>query len=155
MTRARELAARSGSVIQTVQQLFRGQDLATSKAHALSTSSATYANILSASITPKLTGSKILVYAGTASYNGATQRGATRVTRNGTEIDANKYSVYDSGAIFTQYHHEVLDAHGVTAGTAITYAFQGRSYTGTQTNFGYGDGGGGPAAFITLMEIAP
>ena len=142
----------AGSVLQVVQNLNRGY-AGTSKSTLLSTSSSTFANILTASITTVSANSKILVLAGTASYNGGSQRGSTRVLRDATEIDANQYSAYDTGSIFTQYQHNVLDSPSVAAGTAITYAFQGRSYSGT-VNFAYGDGGGGPAAFVTLMEIA-
>ena len=142
----------AGSVLQVVQNLNRGY-AGTSKSTLLITSSSTFANILTASITTVSANSKILVIAGTAGYGATAQRGSTRVLRDATEIDANQYTQYNDGNIFTQYQHNVLDSPSVAVGTAITYAFQGRSYSGT-VNFAYGDSGGGPAAFVTLMEIA-
>ena len=143
----------AGSVLQVVQNLNRGYS-GSSKSTLLATTSNTFANILTASITTVSTNSKILIITGTASYNGVAQRGSTRVLRGATEIDSNHYSAYDTAGIFTQYQHNVLDAPSVSAGTTITYSFQGRSYNGGLVNFGYGDGGGGPATFLTLMEVA-
>ena len=142
----------TGAVLQVVQNLVRGTADA-SKVTTLATTSSTFQNILTATITPQRTTSRILIIAGCGTYSGTTQRGSTRLLRAGTEIDASQYNPYDAG-IFVQYSHIVLDTHGVTAGTPITYSFQGRSINGAVVNFGYGDSGGGPSAFVTLMEIA-
>ena len=142
----------AGSVIQVVQNLNRGYSNIAKSTH-LATTSSTFQNILSATITTKVANSKIFIICGTASYNGATQRGSTRVARGVVELDANHYSVYDSGGLFTQYQHNVLDSPSAASNTTLTYEFQGRSYNGGLVNFGYGDGNGGPASFITLMEI--
>ena len=141
-----------GQVLQVVQNLDRGYD-GSSKSSLLSTSSSTFADILTASITTVSANSKILVIAGTASYGTTTQRGATRVLRGATEIDANQYAQYNAGGIFTQYQHNVLDAPNVAAGTSLTYSLQGRAVSDS-ANFGYGDSAGGPSTFVTLMEIA-
>ena len=142
----------AGSVLQVVQNLNRGFAGST-KSTLLSTTSSTFANILTASITTVSANSRILVIAGTAGYGATPQRGSTRVLRGATEIDANQYSQYTGGLIFTQYQHNVLDAPGVAAGTALTYSLQGRAESDSAT-FGYGDSAGGPATFVTLMEIA-
>ena len=143
----------AGSVLQVVQNLDRGYS-GSSKSTLLSTTSNTFANILTASITTVSTNSKILIITGTTSYTGSTQRGATRVLRGATEIDANHYSVYVPTGIIPQYQHNVLDAPSVSAGTTLTYSLQGASITATLVNFGYGDSAGGPATFLTIIEVA-
>ena len=142
----------AGSVLQVVQNLNRGF-AGSPKSTLLSTTSSTFANILTASITTVSANSRILVIAGTAGYGATPQRGSTRVLRGATEIDANQYAQYNGGLVFTQYQHNVLDAPGVAAGTALTYSLQGRAESDSAT-FGYGDSAGGPATFVTLMEIA-
>ena len=137
-----------------VQNLDQGSLGVSSTSLLATTSTTTFGNILTASITTVSANSKIFVIAGTASYNGSTQRGSTRLLRGGTEIDANRYYSYDDGGIFTQFQHNVLDSPSVSAGTTLTYSFQGISTNGYLVNFGYGDSGGSVPTFITLMEIA-
>lgn len=151
---AAQKIAYPGAVLQVVQTLTPGTaDVA--KSTILSTTSSSFSSIVYKTITTTVANSKILVTASTGAYNGAAERGSTRLVRDSTVLDADQYAAYDQGGVFVFHQFTVLDTPNVTAGTTLTYYYQGRSFTGATINFGYGDGAGGPGAQITLMEIAP
>lgn len=147
-----EWIAPTGALIQVQQTIVKGS--VSPKSTVLSTTSFTFANIVTCSITTKKANSKILIICGTSSYSSVAERGSTRLLRNSTSIEECRYAMYDPGGIFVRNEMNVIDSPLVAANTTITYSYQGRSDNGSGVNYGYGDSGGGPGAYITVMEFA-
>mgnify|MGYP003987605173 FL=1 len=142
-----------GTVLQVVSQ----------SSSALETSSTTYADMYSATITPSSTSSKILVMVTNHIFVGADSnntwraaliillRGATTIHSDLDSYGEGAYLANDSDRYMTYSSFHLLDSPATTSATV--YKLQGKSKTTSATmsfnNTGYGAGGA-----ITLMEIA-
>tara|TARA_R100000406_G_scaffold89471_1_gene75490 strand:- start:58 stop:699 length:642 start_codon:yes stop_codon:yes gene_type:complete len=142
----------AGSVLQVVQYQRAGQ-LSPSNSLVAPAVSAGFVNMMSKSITTKVTNSKILVMLEFNSYN--CTRGRYQLLRGSTQISGDPYAHYTSSASdFVNYKGTVVDDPQVSAGTSITYTVQVGSLSGSCA-FGYGDSGGRGATSLILVEIAP
>ena len=145
-----------GHVIQVVA--FRRPGLLSSQSSLLTVDDDSFADVMSKAIITKSANSQIYVAINCVGYSPTSQgdtRISTRVLRNSTQIDADKYGVYlDTGQMSNISAH-ILDEPEAAAGTTLTYKFQARRQATSNTFYmGYGDSGGGSSASITLMEIA-
>ena len=141
----------TGSVLQVVSQA----------SSALETSSTSYVDLYSATITPSSASSKILVmvtnHVYVTNYATNTWRGALiKLLRDTTNIheDGNygesAYFEHDDDRYMTYSTFQLLDSPATTSAT--TYKLQGKSKVSTSVSFNNTSYGGGGA--ITLMEIA-
>lgn len=141
-----------GKVLQVVQWKADSTNLTSSL---LATTSTSFADVMSISITAKSNNSKFLITTSLTSYNSSSQRGSLRLLRNNSvQIDYSKYTPYDSGGIFTTHSFVTLDSPNASKDDSILYAIQGRSDNGAMVNLGYFNGANGPNASITITEIA-
>jgi hypothetical protein len=143
----------TGSVLQVVQATYSTP---------VTISTTTYTDTgLTASITPRFSTSKVLVFV-TQPYrhNAAAAGGGIRIVRNSTAItqdvadSAGPYTLYLSAAdIFAVFSNHVLDSPATTSAT--TYKTQGRPYNGASGLFLQASGTvTNNQSTITLMEIA-
>jgi len=143
--------APSGTIVQVVQFLDAGGY--SSGSSLLSTSTASFADIMSKSITTKVANSYILVEIVCVGYSGGILRGESKLFRNSTEIDGDRYAWYsDTSSIMLSHIIKHLDSPSSSSGTTLTYTLQGASSSGT-AYLGYQDSGGGAHNSITLTEI--
>ena len=144
--------APSGTIVQVVQFLDAGGY--SSGSSLLSTSTTSFADIMSKSITTKVANSYILVEIVCVGYTGAGNlRGQSKLFRNGTQIDGDRYAWYsDTSGIMLPHIIKHLDSPSSSSETTLTYTLQGASSSGT-AYLGYQDGGGGSHNSITLTEI--
>lgn len=145
----------TGTVLQSVQYV-RSANF-NSGSSLLATTSATYADVITNSITTTVANSKILVLVNCVGYYGqGSLRAAARVERNGSLITGDPYAWYAPTATMSTYYANVLDAPAAVAGTSLTYTLRGSNQGGGGTMYlGYADSGGGATNSITLLEIAP
>ena len=141
-----------GQVIQAVQLHYPGNTVSSSSV--LSSSSGTFQDFLSKSITTKVANSKIYVKTFSMHYSSGTVRADGKLLRDSTEIDYCKYQLYSSGSEFISFGFQVLDSPNATAGTTITYKHQMKSNNSGTYYAGYGDSGGKVNTNMILMEIA-
>lgn len=142
-----------GKVLQIVEWS-RQNGLVDATSSLLTTTSTSFVNIMSKSITTTQDNSKILILTYCSGYNGSLQRGSIRLLDvSSNQISSARYFPYDAGSVFTNHSFNMIDTPNVSAGTVLTYTVQGRSDNGGTVNFGYGDGGGGHNTSIILMEI--
>jgi len=142
----------TGSVLQVVQYQRAGA-FSSRSSLAAPASGAGFVDLMSKSITTKVTNSKVLVMFEYNSYN--CTRGRFQLLRGSSQISADTYAHYTSSSSdFVNYKSAIVDDPQVSSGTSITYKVQVASSTGTCA-FGYGDSGGGGATALILMEIAP
>lgn len=141
----------TGSVLQAVSQ----------SSSILETSSTSYADMYSATITPSSTSSKILVMVTNhiyiTNYSTDTWRGCMiKLLRDTTTIHddgsygESAYFEHNDDRLMAYSSFQLLDSPATTS--AITYKLQGRSKASTNVVFNNTSYGGGGA--ITLMEIA-
>ena len=142
-------------VIQVVA--FRRPGLLSSQSSLATLDSTTFVDVMSKAIVTKSANSKIYVAINCVGYAGAGQGNArisTKVLRDSTQIDADKYGVYVDVDQMSNISVHILDEPSVSAGTTLTYKLQAANQIGANTfKIGYGDGSGGSSASITLMEI--
>lgn len=119
------------------------------------------ADAMSLTVTSKGENSKFFITTILDAYNGnSAMRGDSYLIRSvnsiRTTIDEHRYAYYKNvdDADFVQHSFMVLDTPGLPKGTSITYILRIRETAGVNTNFGYGDSGGGSSNSITVMEIA-
>jgi hypothetical protein len=120
------------------------------------------ADAMSLTVTSKGENSKFFITTLLDAYNSSSSmRGDSYLIRSvnsiRTTIDEHRYAYYknaDVDADFVQHSFMVLDTPGLPKGTSITYILRIRETAGVNTNFGYGDSGGGSSNSITVMEIA-
>jgi len=144
------------TILQEVQFVNRGQADA-AKTTLLTISSTTFTNFMTCSITTRQPNSKILVMSSATGYTaGGNLRGKARLTRNGTNINADMYAFYSPVSIFQLHTFNVIDSPDVAAGTTLVYNYDvGLSSAGNAAiSMGYGDASGGPNTSIVLLEIA-
>ena len=145
-----------GHVIQVVA--FRRPGILDSQSSLLTVDTEEFADVMTKAIVTKSANSQIYVAVNCVGYSPSSQgdaRISTRVLRNSTQIDADRYGVYLNVSQMSNISAHILDEPNVAAGTTLTYKFQAGRQTGNNTHYiGYGDGGGGSSASITLMEIA-
>ena len=145
-----------GHVIQVVA--FRRPGLLSSQSSLAELTTTSFSDVMSKAIVTKSANSKIYVAINCVGYAGTGQGNArisTKVLRNSTQIDADKYGVYVDVEQMSNISVHILDEPNVSAGTTLTYKFQAANQIGANTfKIGYGDGSGGSSASITLMEIA-
>ena len=78
------------------------------------------------------------------SQSGQSARCSTKILRNSTEINADKYGAYNDYNVMGNYLVSMLDTPSVAAGTTLTYKLQAKRQAGSgQCLWGYGDGSGG------------
>jgi hypothetical protein len=144
-----------GTVIQAVQFFSRGQNDA-SKTTLLSSSTTSFATMMTRSITTKQANSAIFILTAVTAYTpSGNQRGKIRLNRNGTQIDGDQYAFYGAAGTFQQHNFSSLDYPNVAAGTTLTYTYDvACASTGITVQFGYGDASGGPGSSFILLEIA-
>lgn len=144
--------APSGTIVQVVQFLDAGGY--SSGSSLLATSTSSFADIMSKSITTKVANSYILVEIVCVGYNGGgILRGESKLFRNSTEIDGDRYAWYSNTSdIMLSHIIKHLDSPSSSSGTTLTYTLQGASSSGT-AYLGYQDSGGGAHNSITLTEI--
>lgn len=111
----------TGKVLQVVEDVYSGSYI--------QTSSTTYQTGLSVSITPSSTSSKILCFAHYACHSDSQ---LNRITRGGTQVAVNKYSL-GTGGWSTQVTY-AFDTPSTTS--AVTYALEFRSNNGGTTYWG-------------------
>ena len=128
---------------------------------------------LAVDITPKITGSKMLIYC-TICYarQNANSAYPFQIFRDSTQIarpaspQSNQQEGFDAGhsvtgdySTFGTFHH--LDTHGISAGTQISYTIKSvhRDSYATTINKSYNDGNhtytNRGVSSLTIMEIAP
>ena len=128
---------------------------------------------LAVDITPKITGSKMLIYcticfgrqSGNSAYPFQIFRDSTQIARP-TSPGSNRQEGFDAGSdesgdysTFATFHH--LDTHGISAGTQISYTIKikQRDTSATTINKSYNDGDqvytNRGVSSLTIMEIAP
>lgn len=144
-----------GHIVQAQQFIDRGQSSAGKTTRVTSTTT-TFTNLMTRSIVTQLSNSAILVLASASSYApSAAARAKARLTRNGTEINADHYAFYHDVATFALHTFNMVDYPGVAAGTTLTYNYDVALFQGSNTvQFAYGDAAGGPNTSIVLLEIA-
>ena len=135
--------APSGSVIQ-VQE--------TSSTTTITTSTATYVNLFSVSITPQSSSNQILLMIGVPLFTTANSIPEIDIQRNGTTIATFGFWQHiSSGAYLLSYPFIThLDSPGTTS--AITYTVRGRARS-VSCNWVYQDGNGTMVGKLTAMEI--
>lgn len=135
--------APSGSVIQ-VQE--------TSSTTSISTSTSTYVDLFSVSITPQSSSNKILLMIGVPVYTAQNGIPEMDIMRNGTTIATFGFWQHiSSGAYLLSYPFIThLDSPGTTS--AITYTVRGRVRSVSCT-WVYQDGNGTMVGKLTAMEI--
>ena len=145
-----------GTVLQAVEFVNRGQ-ADTAKTTLLTVSTTTFTNFMTCSITTKQPNSKIFVFSSATGYtNGGNLRGKARLTRNGTNINADMYAFYCPVGIFQLHTFNIIDSPSVATGTTLVYNYDVAISSAGNPSFsmGYGDGSGGPSSSIVLLEIA-
>jgi len=143
--------APSGTIVQVVQFLDNGSY--SSGSSLLNTSTSTFQDVMSKSITTKVANSYILVdVVCVGYYGGGNLRGRSKLFRNSTQIDGDPYAWYGDTSTMVVHTIKNLDSPSATAGTTLTYTLQGAALTGTPS-LGYQDSGGGSHNSITLTEI--
>ena len=154
----------TGSVIQTIGAI-------KTDTSAINTTAAIPG--LAVDITPKITGSKMLIYCtisfgrenGNSAYPFQIFRDTTQIARP-LSPGSNRQEGFDIGGgalgdqnAFATFHH--LDTHGISAGTTISYTIKikQRDSTATVINKSYNDGdniyNNRGVSSLTIMEIAP
>ena len=154
-TTASKVKMPEGHVVQTVQYHRPGS--LTSLSNLATLDSSTFADIMTKAITTKFANSKIYVTMNIIAYDGsANARVMTKILRDSTQIDADRYGIYCSSGTMQNYQVSLLDSPSANAGTTLTYKLQAARQTGSSQSLkiGYGDGAGGSSASIILMEIA-
>ena len=145
-----------GHVIQVVA--FRRPGLLSSQSSLAELTTTSFSDVMSKAIVTKSANSKIYVAINCVGYSGSGQgeaRISTKVLRDSTQIDADKYGVYLAQNEMSNISVHILDEPNVSVGTTLTYKLQAANQVGANTyKIGYGDSGGGSSASITLMEIA-
>ena len=144
-----------GAVVQSVQ--FHRPGLTTSMNSLAVLDSGTFVDIMSKAITTKFANSKIYVAMGFVAYdNNNNARAMTKILRDSTQIDADRYAIYCPSSVMQNYQVALLDSPSASAGTTLTYKLQAARQAGSSSglSIGYGDSGGGSSASIILMEIA-
>ncbi len=144
----------AGSIVQAVQYHRAGSLGSIGSLVALS--SATFVDVMSKAITTKFANSQIYVGMSIVAYDGtAATRAMTRVYRDSTIIESDKYAIYCPTSTMQQYQIFLLDSPSASAGATVTYKLQAARQTGSSSglSIGYGDSGGGSSASIILMEV--
>ena len=141
----------SGSVLQTVQTEHSAPNTATLTR--VDTSSSSYSDLLTRTITTKSDNTIIRVMCDVIGYNSSNLRGRGQVLRDNTVIVFDPYAWHLAPSEMGRFRVDFFDQPNVTAGTTLTYKVQGNSYNGTMMYL-YSDGGGTTASFLTLQEIA-
>ena len=141
----------SGTVLQTVELHYPGNEVSSSSQ--LSSSSSTFQDFLSKSITTKKANSKIYIKTYSMHYSSSSVQAHGRLLRDSTVIDYCRYQIYQNDAVFVPFGFQVLDSPNVAAGTTLTYKHQLRAQIGTY-HAGYGDSAGKVNTNMILMEIA-
>jgi hypothetical protein len=116
---------------------------------------ATFADCgLSATITPKSTSSKILVYISHGVFTGTATVQEVRLLRDATTVNTFGHALLNDNAVTIGYANFIsFDSPSTTSAT--TYKTQFRRVTGAGTSrFNYVDANGTQRSTITLMEIA-
>ena len=157
-TTAANVKLPTGSIVQTVQYIRKGED-GVSMSSLVNVQTSSHVDVMSKAIVTKFANSLIFVKMNCVFYesqSGQSARSSTKILRNGTEINADKYGAYTGYNIMTNYLVSMLDTPSAAAGTTLTYKLQARRQGGGtgQCLFGYGDSNGGSSATIVLMEIA-
>jgi hypothetical protein len=145
-----------GTVVQAVQFIDRGQS-GSGRSTRVTTTSQTFSTLMSQSIITKLPNSKIIILASATCFtSGGVQRAKARLTRNGTEVNADQYAFYTDNLTFALHTFNNLDSPNVPAGTTLNYSYDvgAASANGINHFFGYGDQTGGTSTSIVLLEIA-
>ena len=155
-TTAANVKLPEGSIVQTVQYLRPG--LLSSMSSLVNVQTSSFVDVMSKAIVTKFANSLIFVYMNCVFYenqSGQSARSSTKILRNSTQINADKYGAYTSYNVMGNYLVSMLDTPSAAAGTTLTYKLQAKRQAGSgQCEFGYGDGSGGSSASIVLMEIA-
>ena len=124
----------------------------------ITSSSFTDASGMSVNITPTKTGSKILLYLNFRFGNSSSSDNGYRILRDSTALDLGGLDVQNLGnfhsATFVDTSTTLLDTHGVTAGTQITYKMQAKRGVGTLYINARNDGHNVRNGSIIAMEIA-
>ena len=139
--------AAPGCIIQVVNAI---------QSSSVSTTSGTYVDSgLSATITPKFSTSKILVYVTQCIYSGGTSGvvSLTQLVRGSTSLLVEGYSFY-VGDNFYRSAFNYLDSPATTSATTYKTQFRKLTGGGTTIYYAYGDGAGQTNCSITLMEVA-
>jgi len=155
-TTAANVKLPAGAIVQTVQYHRRGQQDGTGSSNLVTISTDSLTDVMSKAITTKFANSLIHLTMNLVLYDtsGNPLRLRTKILRNSTEIDGDRYAGYgDGGTMFTKTY-TFLDTPSAAAGTTLTYKLQVSELGNSTVGVGYGDSGGGSAASIILMEIA-
>lgn len=143
--------AENGRILQVVE--FHRSLSDTSSA--LVSSSSSYGDIYSKSITTKQANSKILVLINCVGYsNNGVIRAAGRVFRDSTEIGKDLYAWYSPQSTMATWQFKKLDSPNVAAGTTLNYKLQGTWRSNGTAYLGYADSSGRSMDSITLIEVA-
>ena len=156
-TTAANVKMPAGHIVQTVQYLRKGLH-GTSMSSLVNVQTSSFVDVMSKAIVTKFANSLIFVKMNCVFYesqSGQSARSTTKILRNSTEINADRYGAYNDYNIMGNYLVSMLDTPSAAAGTTLTYKLQAKRQAGSgQCLWGYGDANGGSSASIVLMEIA-
>ena len=141
----------AGHVLQTVQTEHSVPN--TTALTRIDTSSSSYSDLLTRTITTKSDNSIIRVMCDIIGYNSSDLRGRGQVLRGSTVIIFDPYAWHQPPAAMGRWRVDFFDQPNVTAGTTLTYKVQANSFNGTM-RYLYSDSAGTTASFLTLQEIA-